>query len=284
MKNFVTFNQKNFLEIGKLKNIKVDATDAILFDWIQNFTNSKKALKKLINNDLYFWCSYQKMADDNPICNISCKRVMERRITKLIDLGLLKKYTSKEDGNKVFLHITDFAYKHLQLGEEITPKSLQECKVLSTDEYEALVPTSTKPLDSGVRSLSTDEYDNSELYIGSYDRKLNIEEEKEKKEFSLAEHEIFKTLSKEEKELYLEYLALRKKLKLQTTELIHNRLLNKLKNFGNVKEVILNAITSNWKDFYPINTKAKEKAEYIKRCTKEKEIDYSQPVDPRRPF
>ena len=52
MKLYIHINQGNLVKIGKLKNIKVDAVDGVLFDWIQNFTQSGKALKKLIDNKL----------------------------------------------------------------------------------------------------------------------------------------------------------------------------------------------------------------------------------------
>ena len=60
----------------------------------------------------------------------------------------------------------------------------------------------------------------------------------------------YKKLTKKEKDLFNEYLDLRKSLKLKNTENIINRLLNKYFKFGRKLEVIENAITANWKDFY----------------------------------
>jgi DNA-binding transcriptional ArsR family regulator len=69
---------------------------------------------------------------------------------------------------------------------------------------------------------------------------------------SLFNHHLYKELDKGEKELYLEYIALRKQMKLKTTMAIHERLLNKYFEFGRNVEIIKNAINSNWKDFYRI--------------------------------
>jgi len=67
---------------------------------------------------------------------------------------------------------------------------------------------------------------------------------------SLFNHHLFKELSSKEKEIYLEYIALRKSLNIKTTLQIHNRLLDKYFRFGRNMEVIEKAINSNWRDFY----------------------------------
>ena len=67
---------------------------------------------------------------------------------------------------------------------------------------------------------------------------------------TLFNHPLYKKLSKNEKDLYLEYTALRKKMKVQTTLSIHERLLAKYFEFGGDVKIIENAITANWKDFY----------------------------------
>jgi len=164
MKSFVTFNQKNFVAISKEKNIKVDAVDAILFDWIQNFTKSQNALKKLIDNELYIWVSYKKIIDDNPICNLNSTDVVARRLKRLCDLGVLKKFVSKKDGNKVFFNITQYAYKYLLEGETLpTQKSIAS--------------------DSKVETLPTQKSDNSKLR----DRELNSNKKTNKKSNPLKE-------------------------------------------------------------------------------------------------
>ena len=124
MKAYININQKAFMEIGKSKGIKVDLIDSAIFDWIKNFVLSQNAIKKLIDNKLFIWCSYSKIIDDNPLLNISSNDIIGRRLNKLIDMGILEKYLSKEDGNKIFLHITQFAYDYLLESRELpTQKS-----------------------------------------------------------------------------------------------------------------------------------------------------------------
>jgi len=70
---------------------------------------------------------------------------------------------------------------------------------------------------------------------------------------TLFNHHLYKEMSKNEKDLFLEYLSMRKSMKLKTTYLIQDRLLNKYFKFGRNIQVIENAISANWKDFYPVH-------------------------------
>jgi hypothetical protein len=67
-------------------------------------------------------------------------------------------------------------------------------------------------------------------------------------------HKSFVCMDEDEKNTYIEYVELRQKMKLNTTDKIHDRLLKKYFEFGRDIRVIENAITSNWKDFYKPKT------------------------------
>ncbi len=124
MKAYLSINQKAFISIANSKGKKVDYIDGALFDWINTFTHSEKALKKLIDNKLFIWVNYTAIREDNPMANITSNDVVGRRLNKLVELGILEKYLSKEDGNKVFFHITQFAYDYLLESRELpTQKS-----------------------------------------------------------------------------------------------------------------------------------------------------------------
>lgn len=92
-----------------------------------------------------------------------------------------------------------------------------------------------------------------------------------KPSLTLFNHHLFIKLTKQEKDLYLEYIALRKQLKLKTTIQIHNRLLSKYFELGRNMEIIQKAIISNWRDFYgaytpkPANNKLADKNEEAMR-------------------
>ncbi len=133
MKLYVIVHQGAFIEIAKRKNIKVDANDAIIFRYIYDFATSNKTLKKLVDGKLYSWISYKKIIDDNPILNIENKDIIGRRINKLLDLGLINKYLSKEDGNKIFLNMTDLAFTIVE-----TNLPTQKSEPLHTQKSEPL--------------------------------------------------------------------------------------------------------------------------------------------------
>ena len=70
----------------------------------------------------------------------------------------------------------------------------------------------------------------------------------------LINHNLYNSLTDTSKELYLEYINLRKKMKLITTIKTHNILLEKFFEYGADDNIIMSAINSNWKSFYPIKT------------------------------
>ena len=94
-----------------------------------------------------------------------------------------------------------------------------------------------------------------------------------KPSLTLFNHNLFSKLNKEEKDLFLEYLKLRKKMKLQNTIQIKERLLQKYFEYGKDKKIIENAIMGNWKDFYPISSSKKPSSKSLQKKNKEF-VDY----------
>ena len=220
MKNYVTLNQGNFIKIGNRKSIKVDTIDATLFDWIKTFTLSNNAMKLLIDNELYIWVSYQAIREDNPLCNISTNDAVGRRLNKLIDLGILKKYLSKEDGNKTFFCITEFAYTYLLENRE-----------LPTQESEP---------------LPTQESDNSKLINSKLDRIKKIYKKENLAEQFIKEKNV---TQQSNKDLVIDFVEYRKLIKkpLRTIapiqQLIDNLIL--LKDLGYSFEYCIEQMKSN---------------------------------------
>ena len=100
---------------------------------------------------------------------------------------------------------------------------------------------------------------------------------------TLYNHQLFKELSTKERDLYLEYISLRKKLKLTTTMNIHNRLLEKYFELGRNIEVIEKAINSNWRDFYQINNKQpKQQKKRFEDMTLEEKFEFNEKEKQRK--
>lgn len=109
---------------------------------------------------------------------------------------------------------------------------------------------------------------------------LNDSQSKEalpKPSLSLFNHHFYIQMTPKEKEVYLEYISLRKSMGIKTTKTIHDRLLKKYFEFGRDISVIENAINANWKDFYKpkqsfSTSKEPERGSIAWRMKKEQEV------------
>jgi len=68
------------------------------------------------------------------------------------------------------------------------------------------------------------------------------------------------SMTPEEISLFDEYLDMRKSIKVRTTDNIKLRLLKKYFDGGRNPEMIENAISANWKDFYPVKSQTAQKS------------------------
>lgn len=92
---------------------------------------------------------------------------------------------------------------------------------------------------------------------------------------TLNNNTIYASLSEKEKELFNEYLDLRKKKKLSNQDSVIKRLLKKYDELKRNPQIIENAIVREYRDFYPINNYGGKKSELLARCTRESEKDYT---------
>jgi hypothetical protein len=80
----------------------LDAIDATILDYIDNFYNTGKMYHKIINNYVYFWVNYRTIIDDLPILNIIDPQSIAYRFNKYIDCELMKKVYIK--GKDIYLY------------------------------------------------------------------------------------------------------------------------------------------------------------------------------------
>jgi len=153
MRAYININQKAFIELSRHKNIKLDLCDATIFEYIYKFAVSNMATKQLIDNELFIWVSYQKIIDDNPLMGLTSKKAIEIRLNKLIEVGLLKKYLDKKQGNKTYFNITNLAYNLLVDNNKIDDN-------LSNENDKPLVMKSTNLSNQNSEPLSNQNYYN----------------------------------------------------------------------------------------------------------------------------
>jgi len=197
LKNFIVINQMNFSKLNG-----ADLVDATIFKYIAEFAISPSSKKKLINNKVFSWVSYQKIIDDNPMLMINNTDVIARRVSKIISYGILEKHTAKEEGNKTYFAVTELGHKHF-----IDDNPIDFETVTPSDSKVGTLPTEES------EPLPTQKSDNRKLN----DRKLNIdtplnppkgESEKIKEKnfsFSLKKKSEYNNLSKEYKQKLFEY-------------------------------------------------------------------------------
>ena len=100
------FSQQQLVKLG------LDVTDVIILRWIVDFYNTDKMKKYEINGTHYFWIYYQTIVEELPILNIG-KRTLARRLDKMVDCGLLKKYIDKKAGNYTYFRLVEDVYLSL---------------------------------------------------------------------------------------------------------------------------------------------------------------------------
>ena len=100
----------------------LDITDLLILDWFQSFSASGQMEKKITDNDVYYWCSYQKIVDDLPILNIAARGVAVH-IKKLIDKHILEGVTEQtKHGKRIYIRLMGGAYSALYETEKAMSK------------------------------------------------------------------------------------------------------------------------------------------------------------------
>jgi len=170
------------------------------------------------------------------------KPTIIKHIKELEKMGfLLSKERIRRNGSAMSKIYVIYPAEYFEkLDEELKSKFTENMVNNEGGSKEALPPKGSKEVLPG---------GSKEALPGS---KEALPREPSIKPSSLFNHHLFNKLNKEEKELFLEYIKLRKKMKLQTTLSIQDRLLNKYFKYGRDIEIIEKAIINNWKDFYEV--------------------------------
>jgi len=121
MRDYIVIRQKAFYEYlqnynknkPKKEQIWLDLKDIAIFDYIAQFClsdNEKIKNSRIVINDTeYTHIAYKKIIEDNPLLDIKAKnksQVIGSRINKLVKLGLLDKYFSKDKGSKTYFRVS----------------------------------------------------------------------------------------------------------------------------------------------------------------------------------
>lgn len=93
----ISINQKAFTEVAP----ECDIIDAAIFDFIHQFIGSGKS-ERIEDNGDWYWVSYQKIIDENPILGIKTKSTIYKRVEKLINANILTRYHKNQEMAKTY--------------------------------------------------------------------------------------------------------------------------------------------------------------------------------------
>ena len=130
------FSQQKAIELG------LDDRDLMILRWFVDYKDTGKMVKKILDNDMYYWIKYEGIQEAFPIINWK-KDTIYRRLKAMALKGVLKHKTVKEFGTYSFyaigpnyLGLTDTKYE-MPVGNksdssEINPR-VSEINPIETD-------------------------------------------------------------------------------------------------------------------------------------------------------
>lgn len=107
------FNQEELMKYD------IDMSDVLLMDYIQRALSQPSMQKKNKDNQPYVWLNHTKIIEDLPILKIG-ESMLKKRISKLIDLGLIEAMTVSNESNrgtKAYYTITPL-FETLQFSDD----------------------------------------------------------------------------------------------------------------------------------------------------------------------
>lgn len=104
-KYLMGFDLLKVYEINHQKNIKLSLKHLTLLRWFLDFQGSNEMEYKIINEKVWYWCSYQKIISDLPILEVTNKEVVSRLVKDLVKAEIMESFIDKKSGNKTFIKL-----------------------------------------------------------------------------------------------------------------------------------------------------------------------------------
>lgn len=119
---------------GKDVIVRLDTTDLLILNHIADFPNRSKIVKRIIDEKVFFWISYDEILNELPILGIK-KQALADRFKKYVILHIAKQELIALDSkhqNATFFCLTD-VYESLLYEKEGYGSQLQEGMVVNYD-------------------------------------------------------------------------------------------------------------------------------------------------------
>lgn len=118
-KYLMGFDLLKVYEINHQKNIKLSLKHLTLLRWFLDFQGSNEMEYKIIDEKVWYWCSYQKIISDLPILEVTNKEVVSRLVKDLVKAEIMESFIDKKSGNKTFIKLS-MKYSELISTDEKT--------------------------------------------------------------------------------------------------------------------------------------------------------------------
>lgn len=83
----------------------IDVMDAVILDFLITFSHSPQVIKRMENNECYYWFDYSYILKNIPLLNLK-KDAVYRRMKKMCDVGLLIASHENQKLGRPFFNIT----------------------------------------------------------------------------------------------------------------------------------------------------------------------------------
>ena len=110
------FSQERALQLG------LDEKDLMILRWFIDYKDTGKMVKKIINDDMYYWIKYEGIIEAFPIVKWK-KDTVYRRLINMVKVGVLKHTTLKQGGVWSYYSIGEEYIKLTDTSGEILIKS-----------------------------------------------------------------------------------------------------------------------------------------------------------------
>lgn len=155
-------NQKAIVEISKDTGVKLDLKDAVLIEFIAQYTRIPSTEFIIVNEKPHYWVAYKKILEECPLLEIESKETLGRRLLNISKAKILDKYYTGGEYKKTYFAFGD-NYKRLiaHLSHADSNSGMDESKT-KTSHYHA---------DSKVEAMPTQKSDNQYTKISNNNNK-----------------------------------------------------------------------------------------------------------------
>lgn len=163
-KYLMGFDLLKVYEINHQKNIKLSLKHLTLLRWFLDFQGSNEMEYKIIDEKVWYWCSYQKIISDLPILEVTNKEVVSRLVKDLVKAEIMESFIDKKSGNKTFIKLGIKYSELISIDEKTLDFDVNSYKHKKKDGIDKKVDRSRqksrKGIDKKVDTLSTKKSNN----------------------------------------------------------------------------------------------------------------------------